>query len=164
MPSLICRVALAAKPEHSFKADGYAAAQFQRQAEEADMMMKASIPIWQRVICALLATGGAVALVADVLGGSVLGIWGIATWVLGVFGAITCGRIAVQKATVYRGVDAMPAPSPQVGRLVEEHRQLEAIKAYRAEASATLFEAKAVLEHYWPDHSSRRTREKRRAA
>jgi hypothetical protein len=121
------------------------------------MMSKLSTPIWQRVFCALLSAGGAVALVANVLSGSVHGIWGIATWVLGVFGAVTFGRVAVQKAAVYRGVDAMPVPSSQIGRLVEEHRQLEAIRAYRAEASASLFEAKAVFEHYWPNNSSKQT-------
>ena len=128
------------------------------------MMRKVSTPIWQRVICALLFAGGAVALVANVLDGSVHGIWGVAAWVLGVFGAVTFGRIAVQKATVYRGVEDLPVPSSQVGHLVEEHHQLEAIKAYRAEAAASLLEAMAVLEHYWPKSSSKRTREKPRAA
>lgn len=83
---------------------------------------------------------------------------GIAAWVFGVFGAVTCGRVAVQKATICRGVDALPVPSSQVGRLVEAHRQVEAIKAYRAEAAASLFEAEAVIEHYWPNNSSKRTR------
>jgi uncharacterized protein (DUF58 family) len=128
------------------------------------MMTKMSTPIWQRVICGVLSVAGAVALVANVLVGSVHGIWAIAVWVFGVFGAVTFGRIAVQKATVYRGADAMPVPSSQVGRLVEEHRQVEAIKAYRVEASASLFEAKAVIEHYWPNISFKRTREKPRAA
>lgn len=127
------------------------------------MMTKMSVPIWQRVTSGLLFVGGAAALVANVLDGSVHGIWGIAAWVLGVFGAVTFGRIAVQKAPIYRGVDAMPVPSYQVARLVEEHHQVEAIRAYRAEAAASLPEAKAVVEHYWPD-SSKQTREKPRAA
>lgn len=114
-------------------------------------MRKVSTPIWQRVICALLSAGGAVALVANVLDGAVHGIWGIAAWVFGVFGAVTFGRAAVQKAIVHRGIDALPVPSSQVGQLVEEHRQVQAIKAYRAEAAASLFEAMAVLEHYWPE-------------
>ena len=128
------------------------------------MIRKVSTPIWQRVICALLSAGGAVALVANVLDGSVHGIGGITAWVFGAFGAVTFGLIAVQKATVYRGVDALPAPSSQVGHLVEQHRLLEAIKAYRAETAASLFEAKAVIEHYWPKSSSKRTREKPRVA
>ena len=128
------------------------------------MMTKMSTPIWQRVICGLLFASGAVAFVANVLDGSVHGIWGIAAWVLGVFGVVTFGRIAVQKATVHRGVDAMPVPSSQVSHLVKQHRQLEAIKAYRVEAAASLLEAKAVIEHYWPNNSSKRTREKPRAA
>ena len=119
------------------------------------MMTKMSTPIWQRVMCGLLSVAGAVALVANVLNGAVHGMWGIAAWVFGVFGAVTFGRAAVQKATVHRGVDAMPVPSPQVGHLVEGHRQVEAIKAYREEAAASLFEAKAVIEHYWPNNSSK---------
>jgi len=128
------------------------------------MTTKMSTPIWQRVVCGLLSVAGALALVANVLDGSVHGIWGIAVWVFGVFGAVTFGRVAVQKPIVYRSVDAMAAPSSQVGRFVEEHRQVEAIKTYRAEAAASLFEAKAVIEHYWPNHSSKRTREKLRTA
>jgi len=114
------------------------------------MMTKVSAPIWQRVFCALFSAGGAVALVANVLDGSVHGIWGIATWVLGLFGAVTFGRIAVHKPTVHRGLDALPVPSSQVSHLIEEHRQVEAIKAYRAETSASFFEAKAVIEQHWP--------------
>jgi hypothetical protein len=131
---------------------------------EVDMMTKMSVPIWQRVACGLLSVGGAVELVANVLDGSVHGIWGIAAWVLGMFGTVTFGRIAVQKAPAYSGVDAMPVPSSQVGLLVEENHQVEAIRAYRAEAAASLTEAKAVIEHYWPNNSSKRTREKPRAA
>lgn len=128
------------------------------------MMTKMSTPIWQRVMCGLLSVAGAVALVVNVLDGSVHGIWGIAAWVFGVFGVVIFGRAAVQKATVNRDVGAMPVPSPQIGHLVEEHSQVEAIKAYRAEAAASLFEAKAVIEHYWPNSSSKRTREKPRTA
>jgi len=62
------------------------------------MMTKMSTPIWQRVICGVLSVAGAVALVANVLVGSVHGIWGIAVWVFGVFGAVTFGRIAVQNS------------------------------------------------------------------
>ena len=128
------------------------------------MMKKMSTPIWQRVICGLFFVAGVVALVANILDGSVHGIWGIAAWLFGVFGTVTFGRVAIQKDPVYRGVDALPVPSSQVGHLVEEHRQIDAIKAYRAEAAASLFEAQAVIAHYWPNHSFKRTREKPRAA
>jgi Na+/melibiose symporter-like transporter len=120
------------------------------------MMTKMSTPVWQRVICGLLSVVGAVALVANAMDGSVHGAWGITVWVFGVFGAVAFGRVAFQKATVCRSVDTMPVPSSEVSRLVEERRQVEAIKAYRAEAAASLHEAKAVIEHYWPNNSSKR--------
>lgn len=126
-------------------------------------MTKINTAVWQRVICGLLSVAGAAALVANAMDGSVHGIWGITAWVFGVFGAVAFGRAAVQKATVSRGVDSMPAPSSEVVRLVEQHRQDEAIKAYRAEAAASLHEAKAVIEHYWPNNSSKRTRASRAA-
>ena len=128
------------------------------------MTTYSSTPIWQRVVCGLLCVAGAVALIANVLEGSVHGILGIVGWVIGVLGAVIFARVAFHKPIAYRSVDAMPVPSSQVGRFVEEHRQVEAIKAYRAEAAASLFEAKAVIDHYWPNHSSKRTREKPRAA
>lgn len=122
------------------------------------MVTKISTPVWQRVMCGLLSVAGAVALVANAMDGSVRGIWGIAAWVFGVFGAVAFGRAAIQKTTVYQSVETMPVLSPEVGRLVEERRQAEAIKAYRAEAAASLHQAKAVIEHYWPNNSSKRTR------
>ena len=122
------------------------------------MMTKMSTPVWQRVICGLLSVVGAVALVANTMDGSVHGIWGTAVWVFGAFGAAAFGRAAIKRATVYQSVDTMPVPSPEVSRLVEQRRQAEAIKAYRAEAAASLHEAKAVIEHYWPNSSSKRTR------
>lgn len=127
-------------------------------------MTKMSTPVWQRVICGLFSVVGAVALIANAMDGSVHGFGGMTVWVFGVFGAVAFGRIAVQKATVYRSVDGMPVPSPEVGRLVEERGHVEAIKAYRAEAAASLHEATAVIEHYWPNSSSRRRRERSRAA
>ena len=128
------------------------------------MAAKLSTPVWQRLVCGLLCVAGAVAIVVNALDGSVHGIWGITAWVLAAFGAVDCGRVAVQKPIVYRSVDELPVPSRQVGRFIEEHRQVEALKAYRAETFASLFEAKAVLEHYWPNSSSKRKREKPHAA
>ncbi|MGY3040752.1 hypothetical protein ACVWWQ_002383 [Rhodanobacter sp. TND4EL1] len=122
------------------------------------MMTKMSAPIWQRVICGLLSVAVAVALIANILDGSVHGTWGIVKWVFGALGAVVFARAAVQRAITYRSVDAMPAPSSQVSRFIEEHRLIDAIKAYRAETAASLVEAKAVIEHYWPNHSSKRTR------
>lgn len=122
------------------------------------MMTKMSPRVWQRVIFGLFSVAVAVALIANILDGSVHGTWGVAKWGLGALGAVIFARAAFQTPITSRSVDAMPAPSPQVSRFIEEHRQIDAIKAYRAETAASLVEAKAVIEHYWPHHSSKRTR------
>lgn len=126
--------------------------------------MKTGTPVWQRVVCALIALGAAAAIVSELLNGEVSGLWGAVQLLLATCGAFAFAVIAIRGGKAYRPVESLPAPSAHVGQLVEAHQIINAMKAYRTEANATLFEAQSVMAHYWPKSPSKRPREKPRDA
>ena len=95
--------------------------------------MKIRMLLWQRVVCALLALGGAAALVIALPSGGVGGWWGAVQWLLAACGIFAFAVIAIRRDTVSRSVESLPAPSAQVGHLVDTHQPASAIKACRRE-------------------------------
>ena len=56
--------------------------------------------------------------------------------------------ILSSKSTAPRPVAELPEPGPDVHALINEKRKVDAIKLYRKQTSASLMEAKQVIEHY----------------
>lgn len=113
--------------------------------------MKKRTPVWQRAVCGLLSIAGLVALVSSAVHSGFSDVWATVVWLFGVYGVVLFGAFAVSKGPVYRDVNDLPRPSARIEQLLTAHSQVGALKAYREEADVSLFEARAVIEHYWPN-------------
>ena len=68
--------------------------------------------------------------------------WALATILIALF------AVRGSRSTVVRPVGEMPKPGPEVRALINEKRNVAAIKLYRKQTASSLMEAKQVIEHY----------------
>jgi len=106
-------------------------------------------PLWQRIACGILCVAGLIALGVNTLSGQVHGAVSIYTWFLGLAGTYVFGRAAFTHEPQQREASSLPEPSDTVRRFIESGQRTAALKAYRAQAGVSLYEAQSVLASYW---------------